>query len=125
MTDATDEAPRSAIDAGRLIADLRGRGERYEVAIREAYQLTFGSELGRLVLAHHLADSGVGQLLGREALEYHAGRHDGAIALMNLAGFDNASAVLMVMTDNLEGADYERNYDHRNGDDDPVVFDDH
>jgi hypothetical protein len=94
----SEPAP-SAIDAVRLI-DLVRRGD--QVAIGQAYQLTFGNDLGRLVLAHHLAECGVGNPLGTENLKYAAGKHDGALLLALKAGFDQASVAVAVLTDNLE-----------------------
>lgn len=91
-------------DSARLIADVR-KGDPQ--ALADAYRHTFGHELGRLVLAHHLADCGVGSALGREDLEYAAGRHDAAIALASKAGFDQASLAVAVLTDTLEGATHD------------------
>jgi hypothetical protein len=113
---ATPALPQ--IDAARLIADVRRRDEK---ALDEAYRLTFGGELGRLVLADHLVSNGVGRPLGREATPYDLGAHDAALFLASCAGFDEASVAVAVLTDNLEGPDYERRarYDFadRSGDD--------
>lgn len=103
----TDTPPE--FDAARLIADVR-RGTPEAVA--EAYKMTFGHPFGRFVLAHFAAACGVGGKLGVGDLKYHAGRHDAAVELINLAGFDQISAVVAVMTDNLEGSDDEPAYSH-------------
>lgn len=90
----------SAIDGPALIAAIRGGKPE---AIDQAYRLTFAGDLGRLVLAHHLAECGVGNQLGREALEYVAGKHDGALLLASKAGYDQASISVAVLTDDLKG----------------------
>ncbi len=112
----TDDAP-APFDAARLIADVR-RGD--PEAISEAYRRTFGHEMGRLVLAHHLADCGVGSALGHKQLKYAAGKHDAAILLASLAGFDQAALAVAVLTDNLE----ERSDDQSSNFADPVTLDD-
>lgn len=89
----------SAFDAARLIADVR-RGD--ETALAQAYKHTFGNALGRLVLAHHLVECGVGNALGAEGLKYAAGKHDGALQLASRAGFDQAAVAVAVLTDELE-----------------------
>ena len=96
----TTEAPQ-ALDGARLIAEVR-RGD--PSAIDRAYVATFGHELGRLVLAHHMADCGVGNTLGaaEENLAYRAGMHDGALMLASRAGFDQAAIAVAVLTDQLE-----------------------
>jgi hypothetical protein len=95
-------------DAVKLIADIRaGDGE----AMAQAYRATFGGDLGRLVLAHHLQECGVGNALGDENLKYRAGRHDGALLLASKAGFDAVSIAVAVMTDQLEGNTDERSID--------------
>lgn len=86
-------------DAARLIADVRlGKPE----AIAEAYRMTFGSDLGRLVLLHHLQCSGVGRQLGTDDLKYKAGMIDGAISLCVAAGYDQVSLAATILTDQLE-----------------------
>jgi hypothetical protein len=98
MTDTALEPPD--FDHALLIAELRlGNRER----IDHAYRLVFASELGRLVLADHLASCGFGDPLGTEALEYKAGMIDGALDLANKARFDRSSLVAAVITDELEG----------------------
>lgn len=91
-----------AFDAVKLIADIRAGDPR---ALDGAYRVTFGTELGRLVLAHHLQDCGVGNALGGQDLAYRAGRHDGALALAAKAGFDAASIAVAVLTDQLQEPD--------------------
>lgn len=102
-------APVQIVDTHALMARLRAQDP---AAIAQAYRMTFGSDLGRLVLAHHLAASGVGQIFGPDMdpveSRYRQGRHDGALDLFSRAGFDLASAALMVMTGQLEGRDDER-----------------
>lgn len=98
MSDPADEyVPK--FDAARLIAEIR-RGDGR--ALEQAYAYTFGNELGRLVLAHHLAECGVGNALGAENLKYAAGKHDGALSLASKAGFDQASLAVAVLSDELE-----------------------
>lgn len=92
------ESP-SAIDGARLIAEVR-RGD--PDALDRAYKMTFGHDLGRLVLAHHLHECGVGQPLGKKGLKYAAGKHDAAIDLAAKAGFDEAALAVAVLTDELE-----------------------
>lgn len=100
---AEDQSEIRGFDAVRLIALVR---EGNEDAITEAYRRTYGSDLGRLVLAHHAAECGVGQVFGASATSeerhYVAGQHDAAIRLMSAAGYDQATAVVMVLTDQLE-----------------------
>jgi len=103
-----------AFDAARLIADLR-RGD--PGAIAQAYRITFAAELGRLVLAHHLAECGVGNALAPSAtsgqtLFYAAGRHDGALLLATAAGYDQASLAVAVLTDQLEGTSDDAAFNH-------------
>lgn len=96
-------------DAARLIAEMR-RGD--PAAIEQAYRFTFGNDLGRLVLMHHLSQAGVGSVIGPHLgdgeLRYAVGRHDAAIMLANAAGYDQAAIAAAVITDTLEGNDDER-----------------
>jgi hypothetical protein len=97
-------------DHAKLIAELRaGNRER----IDHAYRLVFGSELGRLVLADHLACCGFGDPLGREALEYKAGMIDAALDLANKARFDRSSLAAAILTDQLEGSQDEPSFNYR------------
>lgn len=111
----TDEA-HAHFDALRLVADLR-RGD--QTAFEEAYQRTFGNEMGRLVLAHHLAECGVGNALGRHLtdaeLRYAIGMHDSAINLAAKAGYDQAAIAVGVLSDNLEGKDNELGANYQGG----------
>lgn len=101
-----DDAP-PAFDAGRLIADLRaGKPEAFE----QAYKNTFGNTLGRMVLASFMADCGVGRPfralgLSDAELRYAVGVHDAALDLAVKAGFDQASVIVALATDQLEGSD--------------------
>jgi hypothetical protein len=54
------------------------------------------------VLAHHLAECGVGNPLGVDNLKYAAGMHDGALQLAAKARFDQAALAVAVLTDQLE-----------------------
>ena len=104
----SEDAAPPAFDAARLIADVR-KGE--PEAIAQAYQRVFGNDMGRLVLAHHLATCGVGGRFGPDLtdqqLRYAAGRHDAAIELATSALFDQAAIVVATLTDNLEGNSHE------------------
>jgi hypothetical protein len=101
----TDAAP--AIDAGYLIAHMRegDRSARGREATGRAYRDLFGSELGRVVLLHHLMACGVGRRTGCEAsdaqLRYSAGMMDSAIMLANEAGYDEAALAASVLTQEL------------------------
>ncbi|ODT88113.1 hypothetical protein [Phenylobacterium sp. SCN 70-31] len=102
-------APPPAFDGFALIARMRAGDE---AALGEAYRATFGSELGRLVLADIAQMAGVGGRFGGEktdatALAYHQGGHDLAVDILTRAGFDQASTIAMVFTGRLEGPDYE------------------
>lgn len=95
-------------DVRKLIALVR-QGD--PAAVRQAYAVTFGSELGRFVLLHHLAECGVAQTQGRGTTasdrDYAAGMHDAALQLAALAGFDQTAAAAVVLTDELT----EENHD--------------
>lgn len=107
-----EDAP--AFDALRLIADLRAGVPE---AIDEAYRRTFGHDLGRLVLAHHMAECGVGSVFGAHLtdaeLRYQAGRHDAAIMLAQAAHFDQAAMVTAVLSDDLEGKTDDETSNHQ------------
>lgn len=108
---ATDAPP--AFDAAQLIADLR-KGD--DAAISEAYYRTFGTDLGRLVLADILATAGVGAPFGAlsaDNIHYRAGAHDGALAIAERAKFDHASRVVAHLTAELEGnSTDDRSFNH-------------
>lgn len=96
-------------DTHAVLAKLRGGDEE---AMRQAYRIVFAGEFGRLVLADIAAQAGVGRSFGApeltaHALAYHQGGHDVAVEILDRAGFDPASAVLMAMTGHLEGRDDE------------------
>jgi hypothetical protein len=105
----TEDMP--GFDAAALIAELR-RGD--EDAMARAYRYTFGGELGRRVLAHFLHQCGVGRVmkLGESARHdaYAAGQHDAGLALAQMAGFDQASIAVAVLSDNLEGNTDDRQF---------------
>jgi hypothetical protein len=94
------------MDTAALIAAMR-RGD--EAARTEAYRTLFGSELGRFVLMDIAASAGVGgKWAGASdpySLGHHYGGHDYAIDILNVAGFDAASIVNMIITQELEGRD--------------------
>lgn len=98
-------ADAPVIDAHALIARLRAGDE---AAFAEAYRITFGGDLGRLVLVDICAGAGVGQKYGGApdlwSTGYHHGGHDLALDILTRAGFDQASAITMVMTEQLEGS---------------------
>ena len=93
-------------DAKRLIADLR---KDDPAAVRQAYRWVFASDLGRFVLAHFMADCGVGTPFGLQAsdtdVRYVAGQHDAALKLAGLAGFDRASVAVAELTFELTGTE--------------------
>jgi hypothetical protein len=96
-----------AWDSVRLIEEMRkGNPE----AVARAYRVTFGSELGRLVLADHAAEMSVGSVLGPNAGDYLVGKHDAAVELMHKAGFDQFSIAVAVLTDKLEGQTDDGSY---------------
>lgn len=99
-------APAPVFDSHALIARLRAGDQ---AALDEAYRRVFGSDLGRWVLADMAAGAGVGQKYAGApdlfSYGYHQGGHDLAIDFINRAGFDQPSAVSMVMTGQLEGRD--------------------
>jgi hypothetical protein len=100
-----------------LAQRLRDEDDR---AIAEAYRRTFDGEVGRLVLAHILLTAGVGLSrgpdFGAEARAWVDGRQALAIEVMNLAKFDQPSAVATVLAGSnmMEGRDHERD-DDRSG----------
>jgi hypothetical protein len=95
-------------EAAELINAMR-QGD--DVATRKLYQKVFANPLGRAVLMHILADSGLGVLRGsampNDVRAYEDGRQDAALEIMQRAGFDQASAAVMVITDNLEGQEHD------------------
>jgi hypothetical protein len=111
-------------DGPALIARIRAGDE---AALTAAYLQTFGNELGRLVLAHVAGLAGVGMKYGGApdlwSLGYHMGGHDLALDMINRAGFDQASAISMVMTGRLEGPEHERSANLDDRDHDPDLGD--
>ena len=115
MTATTDDAPELeravTFDSKRLIAQVRGGDEG---AIREAYRLTFGTELGRVVLLHMLATIGeIGQPRAGETPEqanHTNGRGFAVLQIAGLAGFDPVAVAAAGLTQTLEGARHEHGY---------------
>lgn len=107
-----DDAP-PAFDAAKFIADLRLGDPQ---ALEQAYKLTFGHDMGRLVLGHFMTECGVGTQLDINCtdgeLRYLVGQHNAAVALAARAGFDPPSIIARIMTDNLEGNTDDRRYNH-------------
>jgi hypothetical protein len=103
------DQPYAFVDHARLVGDLKRDDPR---AIAYAYAQVFGSQLGRLVLTHQLAEAGVGKVRGPglspEDSRYHDGRADQALQLLNRAGFGDVSAAHAVAADILEGQDHDR-----------------
>lgn len=96
--------PISAIDGPALIAAVRAGNSE---ALERAYRMTFGHDMGRLVLAHHLWSCGVGQPLGTNNLKFAAGKIDAALELAAMAGFDASAVAVAVLTDDLEETGHE------------------
>lgn len=119
-------------DVRPSIPDPEGLAARLAVqdpeALGEAYRLVFTGEIGRFVLAHILADAGVGQPRGPEmgARErmYQDGRQDQALQIMNRAGFEQRSAVVAVLDESnqLKGRDDERAAEFGRPDEHPGEF---
>lgn len=115
MTDAPEDAPELeravTFDSKRLIAHVRCGDEG---AIREAYRLTFGTELGRVVLLHMLATIGeIGQPRAGETPEqanHTNGRGFAVLQIAGLAGFDPVAIAAAGLTQTLEGARHEHGY---------------
>lgn len=107
----TEAVHPSVPDAEGLIARLRAQEPE---ALQAAYRIAFGGEVGRYVMAHILADAGLarhrGRDLGGEARAYIDGGVDRALAIMKLAGFDEADAAVttLSMSDQMEGRNHER-----------------
>jgi hypothetical protein len=98
------------LDVPRLIHLVR---QSDPDAVQEAYRRTFGSELGRFVLAHHASLNGVGHLwegpLSADDSNYRHGAQDAALKLALTAGFDSSAMAVMVLTERLEGSDHDDN----------------
>lgn len=100
MSEDAAETPK--FDARRLIAEIKaGDGE----ALAQAYRLTFHTELGRLVLAHHLNACGIGQIEGpggsNDNRNYAAGFRDAALTLASHAGFGPEAIAVAIIADEL------------------------
>ena len=100
-----------AFDAVALIDQVRRADPG---ALERAYQATFAGELGRLVLAHHLAECGVGKPIGGDDLKYRAGQHDAAIHLAAKAAVDQPTIAVAVLTDTLEENPNDQNGEFSN-----------
>lgn len=112
------------VDDDALVARIRAdRAAGADVDLSEVYSRLFGQPLGRLALAHFLALCGVGSRKGPglsgDDRAYSDGREDAAIELMTLAGFDEASLVVAVMTDQLEGQTHGRTAEQFGGEPEP------
>jgi hypothetical protein len=96
-------------DPAAILAALR-KGD--EAVIAAAYRRVFDNPDGQLVLIHHM---GVCQLaafqgpgMSGEDRAYFAGKADGALSLLQLAGFDPRAAQVAVATDSMRGLDDDR-----------------
>lgn len=109
--DTPELEPAATFDSARLIAEVR-RGD--EAAVAEAYRVTFGNQLGRIVLLHALATIGrVGHPRDRERIEqanFMNGRASAVLEIAGLAGFDPVAIAAAGLTQTLEGAHYEQGY---------------
>jgi hypothetical protein len=119
--------PARGFDSARLIAEVR-RGD--EDSIAEAYRVTFGTALGRVVLLHALASIGrIGAPRGPEtpeAANHLNGRGSAVLEIAGLAGFDPVAISAAGLTQTLEGAAHEHAiYGRQRFDGRPdVIFDD-
>jgi hypothetical protein len=107
VTDADGPADLPKLDTKRLIA-LLVMGD--QVVIDEAYQRVFNTELGRVVLAHHMMECGVGNPITAEtdsALREVVARHNAALELAAKAGIGQAAIVAATITGTLEENDDE------------------
>ena len=122
--DTPELEPAVTFDSARLIAEVR-RGD--EGAIAEAYRLTFGTALGRIVLLHALASIGeVGKPRMAETQEqsnHTNGRGFAVLEIARLAGFDHVAISAAGLTQALEGASYDRGYGHHHHHDGPAIID--
>lgn len=127
MTDALPEDTPEletalGFDSARLIAQVR-RGDG--TAIGEAYRITFGTAMGRVVLLHALASIGeVGLPRAAETpaeANHKNGRAFAVLKIAGLAGFDPVAVAAAGLTQILEGADYEHGYGHDHGGRNPDV----
>lgn len=95
-------------DVHALVARVRAGDPE---ALAEAYRLTFANEWGRLVLTDIAATGGVAQRYSGPTDQFSVGHHLGgqdlALEIIERAGFDQASALAMTLTGQLEGPDYE------------------
>jgi hypothetical protein len=107
-----DLEPQAKFDALRLMDEVRKADPE---AIAQAFSHVFDNGLGRLVLALHLMESGVGNPIGRpgmsaEELFYAVGRHDAAISLAARV-YDPAALAVATLTGELEGSTNEHETD--------------
>lgn len=103
---AADAPP--LLDTRRIAAWLRSDDEE---AVKAAYREVFDHPAGRMVLAHICAEAGVGQIYAGPPALFELGKHHGAqelaLEILATSGFDQASAITMVMTDQLEGTRHD------------------
>lgn len=115
--DTEELEPAVSFDSARLIAEVR-RGN--DDAIAEAYRVTFGTALGRVVLLHALATLGqIGQPRQAETPEqsnHTNGRGFVVLEMARLAGFDHVAISAAGLTQTLEGAHYERSHAYPDAD---------
>lgn len=109
MTPTSPLDPAYVGDAHALLAAMRADDDE---EIRRAYRRVFASPEGRLILAHQAQMAGVGSIrppgLNSDNRAELDGQANHALRILDLAGFDAASAAVMVMTDTLEGREDER-----------------
>ncbi len=109
MSDADKAAPW---DRERVLAVLREGGEDREAMMGMAYAMTFGTELGRVVLMDVLERAGVGALVPVHVtdaqLRYQVGRMNAAIELAGNAGLDQAAIAAAIIEGQLEESRHDR-----------------
>lgn len=106
------------IDGERLLADLAAGNQE---AVERAYRRVFDGQLGRLVLVHILAESGITTPRPAETDGQTRAHADGevscALRIARNAGFGDFSVALALTTGRMQGQDHERR-DHDDGTDD-------
>jgi hypothetical protein len=120
--DTEELEPAVSFDSARLIAEVR-RGN--EDAIAEAYRVTYGTALGRVVLLHALATIGlIGQPRAAETQDqsnHTNGRGWAVLEMARLAGFDHVAISAAGLTQTLEGAHYDRHHHGHHDDHGPAT----
>lgn len=108
--------PTPVFDAAWLVGRIREGAADRELLVAEAYRQVFQTELGRIVLLHHLMSCGVGQISGPAMTDsqrsYGAGMHDAAVQLAADAGYDQAGMAVQVLTDVLPDPQQTEEHDH-------------